>query len=36
MFIPHKVDGFAVWSSIVSFIFGLCYAVGTYQLWSTL
>ena len=36
LFIPDKVDSFAFWSSIVSFVFGLFYAIGTYQEWSKL
>lgn len=28
VFLPDKVDGFAVWSSLISLGFGLCYALG--------
>ena len=31
-FFPEKVNFFAVWSSVVSFLFGFCYAIGTYQI----
>lgn len=34
--IPEQVDVFLVWSSIISLIFGLTYAVGTKQEWSKL
>ena len=34
--IPDKVDAFIVWSSLVSLVFGLCYAIGTFQVWKTL
>lgn len=34
--IPEQVDSFLVWSSIISLIFGLIYAVGTKQEWSKL
>ena len=30
VFMPDKVDGFAFWSSIVCFIFGMFYVIGTY------
>jgi hypothetical protein len=35
-FFPDKVDAFIVWSSLISLIFGLCHAIGTYQAWKTL
>jgi hypothetical protein len=31
LFMPKIVDGFAIWSSLVSLTFGLCYAIGTWQ-----
>jgi hypothetical protein len=34
-FFPDKVDVFIVWSSLISLIFGLCYAIGAYQSWKT-
>ncbi len=33
---PDLVDGFAVWSSLASLGFGMCYAVGTWQEWGQL
>ena len=33
-FIPDKVNNFLVWSSLISLIFGLCYAIGTWQIWK--
>ncbi len=36
LFIPDKVDAFIVWSSLISLVFGLCYAIGTFQVWKTL
>jgi hypothetical protein len=33
---PERVDAFLVWSSLVSLIFGLSYAIGTKQEWSSL
>jgi hypothetical protein len=30
---PEIVDGFAIWSSLVSLVFGLCYAIGTVQVY---
>ena len=33
---PDLVDGFAVWSSLASLGFGMCYAVGTWQVWEQL
>ena len=34
--IPELVDGLLVWSSLVSLMIGLAYAVGTKQEWSNL
>ncbi len=34
--VPEQVDSFLIWSSLVSFIFGLAYAIGTKQEWSNL
>lgn len=31
LFKPEIVDGFAIWSSLLSLFFGLCYAIGTVQ-----
>ncbi|MEE9326004.1 MAG: hypothetical protein V3U71_01835 [Cocleimonas sp.] len=31
LFKPEIVDGFALWSSLLSLVFGLCYAIGTVQ-----
>lgn len=36
IFMPDKVDFFAIWSSLLSLIFGLCYVVGTWQEWIKL
>jgi hypothetical protein len=36
MLIPDKEDTFIVWSSLISLVFGLCYAIGTFQVWKTL
>lgn len=36
MITPHKVDSFVVWSSLLSLLFGLCYAIGSYQEWASL
>jgi len=36
LFKPEIVDGFTVWSSIISLIFGLCYASGTIKAWRSL
>ncbi len=33
---PDLVDGFAVWSSLSSLVFGVCYALGTWQAWEQL
>lgn len=34
--VPDQVDSFLIWSSVISLIFGLAYAVGTKQEWSNL
>ncbi len=37
LIIPQQVDAFLIWSSLVSFLFGLSYAVGTRQMiWEQL
>ena len=36
IFMPEQVDAFLVWSSLVSLIFGLFYAIGTRQEWGNL
>jgi len=36
IFLPDKVDFFAIWSSLLSLTFGLCYALGTWQEWTKL
>jgi len=32
----EQVNVFVVWSSLVSLVFGLCYAIGTWQVWNRL
>ena len=34
--VPEQIDSFAIWSSIISFIFGVFYAVGTKKEWGFL
>lgn len=36
IFVPDKVNSFAVWSSIIVLIYGLFYAVGTWKTWPDL
>lgn len=36
VFAPDKVNGFAVWSSMIVLVYGLFYAVGTWKVWSSL
>ncbi len=36
LIMPDKVDSFLVWSSLLSLIFGLCHAIGTYQIYKAL
>jgi hypothetical protein len=36
LIMPEQVDGFAVWSSLISLAFGLIYALGTKQVWKDL
>ncbi|MEE9309443.1 MAG: hypothetical protein V3U64_00335 [Cocleimonas sp.] len=36
LIMPDKIDAFIVWSSLISLVFGLCYAIGTYQVWNKL
>ncbi|MDQ7057589.1 MAG: hypothetical protein Q9N62_03810 [Ghiorsea sp.] len=31
---PENVNPFWVWSSIICLVYGLCYAIGTYQTWE--
>lgn len=33
---PEKVNGFAVWSSIIVLVYGLFYAIGTWKAWPQL
>ncbi len=33
LIMPDKVDAFIVWSSLISLVFGLCYAIGTQKIW---
>lgn len=33
---PEKVNGFAVWSSIIVLVYGLFYAAGTWKAWPQL
>ena len=36
MFAPHKVNAFAVWSSLIVLVYGIAYAVGTWKAWPSL
>ena len=36
LFIPEKINGFAIWSSLIVMIYGLFYAAGTWKTWSSL
>ena len=36
IFMPDKVNAFAVWSSLIVLIYGLFYALGTWKAWSSL
>lgn len=36
IFMPDKVNSFAVWSSLIVLVYGLSYAVGTWKAWSDL
>jgi hypothetical protein len=36
LFVPEKINSFAVWSSLIVLIYGLFYAVGTWKSWSSL
>ncbi|WP_420605905.1 hypothetical protein [Novosphingopyxis sp.] len=33
---PERVDSFAVWSSLIVLVYGIAYAVGTWQAWPYL
>jgi hypothetical protein len=33
---PDMADAFAIWSSLIVLIYGLCYAVGTWRAWPFL
>ena len=33
---PHLVDSFAIWSSAIVLVYGVCYAVGTASAWRAL
>ncbi|WP_108811418.1 hypothetical protein [Sphingorhabdus sp. Alg231-15] len=36
IFAPEKINGFAIWSSLIVLIYGLFYAAGTWKSWPTL
>lgn len=36
VFLPEKVNSFAVWSSLIVLIYGLFYALGTWKSWPSL
>jgi hypothetical protein len=33
---PHAIQPFAVWSSLIVSVYGICYAVGTWRAWRAL
>ena len=33
---PDAVDSFAIWSSLIVLVYGLAYAIGTWQAWPSL
>lgn len=36
IFVPEKVDSFAIWSSLIVLVYGLFYAIGTWKAWPQL
>lgn len=36
LFVPEKVNSFAIWSSLIVLIYGLFYAAGTWKAWPSL
>jgi len=36
IFVPDKINSFAIWSSLIVLIYGLFYAVGTWKIWGQL
>lgn len=36
LFWPEYVNGFVVWSSFVCMVYGVCYAIGTWQIWNNM
>lgn len=36
MFMPDKVNAFAIWSSLIVLTYGLFYAIGTWKAWPSL
>jgi hypothetical protein len=36
MFTPGRVDAFLVWSSLIVLVFGVAYALGTWQGWASM
>lgn len=35
-FVPEKINSFAIWSSLIVFIYGIFYALGTWKAWPSL
>ncbi len=33
IFVPDKINGFAIWSSVIVLVYGLFYALGTWKTW---
>lgn len=33
---PERMDDFMIWSSLICMVYGLCYAIGTWQVWGRL
>lgn len=36
IFVPEKINSFAVWSSLIVLVYGLFYAIGTWKTWPSL
>ncbi len=36
VFVPEKINSFAIWSSLIVLVYGLFYAFGTWKAWSSL
>lgn len=36
LFVPEKINSFAIWSSLIVLIYGLFYTVGTWKAWPSL